>query len=116
MAGSEFPTDSYDFIVDEAIATFEEARKLAPEDPTVAGFLIQANLLPTDQDHAVVKDTHTLVPELIAFVGMAHALDFVALGRHDADGRTGFFQGLFRACKFHFFKTGFCKYGNFLAL
>jgi tetratricopeptide (TPR) repeat protein len=29
---------------DEAIATFEEARKLAPEDPTVAGFLIQANL------------------------------------------------------------------------
>jgi tetratricopeptide (TPR) repeat protein len=29
---------------DEAIAVFEEARKLAPEDPTVAGFLIQANL------------------------------------------------------------------------
>jgi tetratricopeptide (TPR) repeat protein len=29
---------------DEAIATFEEARTLAPEDPTVAGFLIQANL------------------------------------------------------------------------
>jgi tetratricopeptide (TPR) repeat protein len=29
---------------DEAITTFEEAQKLAPEDGTVAGFLIQANL------------------------------------------------------------------------
>lgn len=29
---------------DQAIATFEEAQKLAPQDSTVAGFLIQANL------------------------------------------------------------------------
>lgn len=30
--------------------------------------LIQANLLPTDLDHAVKGDTHTLVTELVAFV------------------------------------------------
>jgi len=30
--------------------------------------LVQANLLPVNQDHAVNADTHTLVPELIAFV------------------------------------------------
>jgi hypothetical protein len=30
--------------------------------------LVQANLLPSNQDHAVVADTHALVPELIAFV------------------------------------------------
>ena len=29
---------------DQAIATFEEAQKIAPQDSTVAGFLIQANL------------------------------------------------------------------------
>ncbi len=29
---------------DQAISTFEEAQKLAPEDGTIAGFLIQANL------------------------------------------------------------------------
>jgi tetratricopeptide (TPR) repeat protein len=29
---------------DKAVATFEEARKLAPNDPTLAGYLIQANL------------------------------------------------------------------------
>jgi hypothetical protein len=31
--------------------------------------LVQANLVPTDLDHGLVKDTSTLVPELIAFVG-----------------------------------------------
>jgi hypothetical protein len=30
--------------------------------------LVQANLLPVNQDHAVNADTHALVPELIAFV------------------------------------------------
>jgi hypothetical protein len=30
---------------------------------------VQANLVPTDLDHGLVKDTSTLVPELIAFVG-----------------------------------------------
>ena len=30
--------------------------------------LVQANLLPTDKDHALAQDTQTLVPELIAFV------------------------------------------------
>ena len=30
--------------------------------------LVQANLLPCDKDHALANDTHTLVPELIAFV------------------------------------------------
>jgi hypothetical protein len=30
--------------------------------------LVQANLLPSDKDHVVANDTHTLVPELIAFV------------------------------------------------
>ena len=30
--------------------------------------LVQANLLPTDKDHALAHDTQTLVPELIAFV------------------------------------------------
>lgn len=30
--------------------------------------LVQANLLPTDKDHALAQDTHALVPELIAFV------------------------------------------------
>jgi hypothetical protein len=31
--------------------------------------LVQADLVPTNADHALVKDTHALVPELIAFVG-----------------------------------------------
>jgi len=30
--------------------------------------LVQANLLPCDKDHVLANDTHTLVPELIAFV------------------------------------------------
>ncbi|TXJ08298.1 MAG: hypothetical protein E6Q28_17315 [Afipia sp.] len=30
--------------------------------------LVQANLMPTDKDHALTQDAHTLVPELIAFV------------------------------------------------
>lgn len=30
--------------------------------------LVQANLLPTDKDHALTQDTQALVPELIAFV------------------------------------------------
>ena len=30
--------------------------------------LVQANLMPTDKDHALTQDVHALVPELIAFV------------------------------------------------
>jgi hypothetical protein len=34
--------------------------------------LVQANLLPVNQDQAVYADTHALVPELIAFVNDSH--------------------------------------------
>lgn len=34
--------------------------------------LVQANLLPSDKDHVLAQDTHSLVPELIAFVNDGH--------------------------------------------
>lgn len=40
--------------------------------------LVQANLLPTDEDQALAHDIHTLVPELIAFVNESEAETQVA--------------------------------------
>jgi len=40
---------------DKAIATFEEARKLSPEDPAVAGYLVEANI--AGKKYAAAVDT-----------------------------------------------------------
>jgi hypothetical protein len=70
--GTQSVTTGQNHLTNEAVIV-----DVGPTNAHVGGqvyadtILVQANLVPTDLDHGLTKDTQTLVPELIAFVADA---------------------------------------------
>jgi hypothetical protein len=67
--GTQSVTSGKDFLTNDAAIIDVGATNTYVNGETYGDtILVQANLLPCDKDHVFANDTHTLVPELIAFV------------------------------------------------